>query len=104
MVTDALDALPEEMLPALRNVAILVEEYNAEDPFLLGRYEGTPLPERTSDFSGALPDVIYIYKAALEHFTHSAAELAEQVHVTVWHEVGHYFGLEEEDLHRLGWG
>lgn len=104
MVDDALDKLPADVLRRMRNVVVLVEDFNEENPSILGLYEGVPLTERTFDHTGFLPDGIFIYKSALEAIAHSEQHLAAQVEVTVFHEVGHYFGIEEDRLHQLGWG
>lgn len=71
---------------------------------LLGLYRGHPRTERSVEDSGRLPDVIYIYKEPIEQICHSEAELVEQVRKTVLHEIGHHFGLDEDDLTRLGYG
>ena len=104
MVDDAIDKIPEEFARRMRNVVFLVQEHNPEDPSILGLYEGVALTERTFDHTGYLPDAISIYKRALENIAHSEEELAHEVEVTVFHEVGHYFGIDEEQLHALGWG
>lgn len=104
LVDDALDKIPEEFARRLRNVVILVRDHNEEDPTILGLYEGVALTERTHDHTGFLPDAIFIYKQALEAVCDSEEQLAHEVKVTVFHEVGHYFGMDEEQLHTLGWG
>lgn len=104
LVDDALDKIPEEFARRLVNVVFLVRDFHEEDPGILGLYEGVALTQRTFDHTGYLPDTISIYRGALERFCSSEEELAREVEVTVFHEVGHYFGMEEEDLHRLGWG
>lgn len=104
MVDDALDEIPDEFLPHMRNMVILVRDRNEENPTILGLYEGVSLTERTFDHTGFLPDAISIYKGALEAFCRTEEQLAAEVRVTVLHEVGHYFGMSEEHLHRLGWG
>ena len=104
MVNDALDQIPDEFARQLRNVAIQVTDYNEEHPTYLGLYVGVSLPHRTHHHTGFLPDAIFIYKEALKRYARSEEDLREQVKVTVFHEVGHYFGLEEDDLERLGWG
>ncbi|MDO5032971.1 metallopeptidase family protein [Corynebacterium sp.] len=104
MVGEALDKIPDEFVHRMRNVVILIEDHNPEDPTLLGLYEGVALTERTFDHTGFLPDAIFIYREALMAMCHSEEELAHEVEVTVFHEVGHYFGFEEERLHELGWG
>lgn len=104
MVDDALDEIPDEFLPHMRNMVILVRDRNEEEPTILGLYEGVSLTERTHDHTGFLPDAISIYKGALEAICHTEEQLAAEVRVTVLHEVGHYFGMSEAHLHRLGWG
>ena len=104
MVDDALDKLPAEVAQRMANVVVLVQAFNDDDPTTLGLYEGVPLTERTFDYAGYLPDAIFIYKQALEAIACSEQHLAHEVEVTVFHEVGHYFGIEEERLHELGWG
>lgn len=104
MVADALDKLPEEFARQLRNVAILVADFRPGHPETLGLYEGVALPQRTFDHTGFLPDAIWLYKGALQRYCATEEQLAHEVEVTLFHEVGHYFGLEEEQLHLLGWG
>lgn len=104
LVNDALDQIPDEFARRLVNVVIQITDHHEEHPTYLGLYVGVALPERTHHHTGFLPDAIFIYREALKHHSHSMEDLREQVKVTVFHEVGHYFGLEEEDLERLGWG
>lgn len=103
LVDQALDTIPEAFLSHMRNVVILIDNYNENSPFILGLYHGVALPERAFDHGG-LPDTITFYKGALQDYCGSEKQLIEQVRITVMHEVGHYFGLSEEDLHRLGYG
>lgn len=104
LVDDALDKISEEFARRMRNLVILVRDYHEDDPYTLGLYEGVALTERTHDHTGFLPDAIFIYRGALQDYCNNEEELAHEVEVTVFHELGHYFGIEEEDLHRLGWG
>ena len=76
----------------------------ADDPSLLGLYEGVALTERTSDYGGVLPDRITIYREAILDVCADEDEVVDEVAVTVVHEVAHHFGIDEETLHRLGWG
>jgi predicted Zn-dependent protease with MMP-like domain len=101
-VRKALDSLPAEVADALRNVAVVVDDENADDPDLFGLYEGVPLPERGDD-AGALPDRITIYRRPLEDEFPDPQELQREIRVTVLHEIGHYFGLDEERLAELGY-
>ena len=101
-VQAALDELPPHLAAALENVAVVVEDENPEDPDLFGLYHGTPLPER-GDMSGHLPDKISIYRIPLEESFPDADELREEIRITVLHELGHYFGLDEERIADLGY-
>jgi len=101
-VRAALDTLPPEIAAALRNVAIVVEEQHPEDPDLFGLYEGVPLPERGDD-AGALPDKITIYRRPLQEEFPDPHKLEREIRITVLHELGHYFGLDEDRLTELGY-
>jgi predicted Zn-dependent protease with MMP-like domain len=101
-VRAALDELPPHLSEALKNVAVVVEDENAEDPDLLGLYHGVPLPER-GDAAGLLPDKISIYRLPLEESFPDPNELREEIRITVLHELAHYFGLDEERIADLGY-
>jgi predicted Zn-dependent protease with MMP-like domain len=104
LVADALDLIPAQLLAALDNVVVLVEPRNREDPDILGLYHGIALTERTSQYGGALPDTITIYRDAILAVCGSEAEVIEEVAITVVHEIAHYFGIGDARLHELGWG
>lgn len=72
------------------------------DDGLLGLYVGVPLTERYGD-GPAMPDCIYIYRRPILAMCATPAEVAAEVRTTLWHEVGHYLGLDEHDLERLGY-
>ena len=108
LVAEALELLPEEFGRALDNVAVVVEdEPDAEvltdagmDPDqddLFGLYEGIPLTERDSLYS-ALPDRIIIYRLPILRACRSRRRVIREVRDTVVHELGHHFGMEEEDM------
>ena len=101
-VRAALDSLPPEIARALRNVAVVVEDENTEDPDLFGLYEGVPLTER-GDEAGSLPDRIAIYRLPLEDEFPDPRDLRREIRITVLHELGHYFGLDEDRLGELGY-
>ena len=106
LVSDALDTIPAELARAMDNVVVLVEDSPpADEPDLLGLYEGTPLTER-GDFwaSGSLPDRITIFRLPTLAFCDDRDEVVEEVAVTVVHEIAHHFGIDDERLHALGWG
>jgi len=101
-VRAALDELPPHIAAALKNVAVVVENQNPEDPDLFGLYHGVPLPER-GDMSGMLPDTISIYRVPLEESFSDPEELREEIRITVLHELAHYFGLDEDRIAELGY-
>jgi len=102
-VRNALDELPPELARALVNVAVVIEDEHPEDPNLFGLYEGIPLPERGSGGHGELPDRIAIYRIPLEESFPDPRELEDEIRITVLHELGHYFGLDEDRIAELGY-
>jgi predicted Zn-dependent protease with MMP-like domain len=102
MVVTALDGLPEEFDEVMNNVAVVVE-HEPGPPGLLGLYQGIPLTNRTTQYSGVLPDRITIYHQAICAICRSEQEVADQVRKTVVHEVGHHFGIDDDRLSELGW-
>ena len=101
-VRAALDELPSHLATALKNVAVVVEDENPDDPDLLGLYHGVPLPER-GDMAGVLPDKISIYRIPLEESFPDPGELRDEIRITVLHELAHYFGLDEDQIAELGY-
>jgi len=104
LVADALDEVPERLMALLDNVVVLVEDRNPDEPDLLGLYEGYALTERGADYGGALPDRIMIYREAICDVCSDEEQVAEEVTVTVVHEIAHHFGIDDDTLHALGWG
>jgi predicted Zn-dependent protease with MMP-like domain len=104
LVSDALDLIPPELTDAMDNVVVLVADRHPEEHDLLGLYEGVALTERNSDYAGALPDAITIYREALLDVCSCEDEVVEQVAVTVIHEIAHHFGIDDDRLDQLGWG
>ncbi len=114
MVEGAIAALPDQFRQAFEVVRIEVRDRPtpeqlqsvglADEDLLLGLYEGVPLTERSIDDTGRMPDVIYIFHEDLEDACDSEDQLAEEVRITLFHELGHYFGMDEDDLDRLGYG
>ncbi len=105
LVDEALDAIPDELAALVSNLVVLVEEdAPAEDPDLLGLYDGIALTERSFQDGFDLPDRILLFRRNLLDLCDSPEEVAHEVRVTVVHEIAHHFGIEEERLHQLGWG
>ena len=102
VVRSALDSLPPHIAGALRNVAVVIEDENAEDPDLYGLFEGIPLTEGGPG-PGDLPNRIAVYRLPLEADFSDPHELREEIRITVLHELGHYFGLDEHRLSELGY-
>lgn len=104
MVTEEYDAIPDSMVGELQNVAILVANQPAgERPRLYGLYSGHPLTSRGVYGFGELPDRITLFKNNLQEHSADLTELRARVRVTLVHEIGHYFGLDDAKLHELGW-
>lgn len=101
-VAAALDSLPPDLAAALENIVVVIEGEHPEDPDLFGLYEGIPLPER-GDMAGELPDRITIFRLPLEDEFPDPADLEREIRITVLHELGHYFGLDEDRLADLGY-
>lgn len=103
-VAEALAEIPAELARAMSNVQVVVSDRNVDEPELLGLYEGVPLTERGDTYAGMLPDRITIYTEPLLDMCTTVFEVAEEVRITVLHEVGHHFGIDDDDLDELGWG
>lgn len=106
LVADALDLIPDELAELVDNVAVVVEEGTVNGR-LLGRYEGVPLTRRDSWYgTGGLvmPDRITIFRKPICAMAHDEAEVVRQVGITVVHEIAHHFGIDDDRLHKLGWG
>ena len=98
LVGKVLAALPEEFQSRLENVAVFIEdEPPADMPDILGLYEGVPLTERSLD-GITLPDRITLYKRPIERACRTEEEIETELRLTVLHEVGHFFGLQEAQM------
>jgi predicted Zn-dependent protease with MMP-like domain len=114
LVEQALADLPEPFASFLEEVPIEIRSRPSasqlrrlgleDDELLLGLYQGRPLTERSVEDSGRMPDVIYLFQDDIEQASGTEAELVEQVRTTVLHEIGHHFGMSEEDLDDVGFG
>src|SRR5690349_22533324 len=102
LVADALDTLPDELARHFDNVVVVVEDENAEDPEILGLYDGVALTERVH-YTGALPDRISLYRIPLCLMAEDLDHLVEEIAITVVHEFAHHMGIDDDRLHELGW-
>ena len=111
LVERALAALPERFKKRLENIAVIVEDWPDEETLrdmgveppdtLYGLYRGVDLTRRDTSYGNVLPDTITIYQGPIEEDCADEAEMAELVRDTVVHELGHYFGLDDETMHRI---
>ena len=107
----AYEQLPPHVRQSLQNVDVAVEEWPSDEdlefaedaPTLLGLYVGVPLPEREGN-APILPDRIVLFRQPIMRSCSTRSEVVREIRITLWHEVGHYLGLDEADLHRLGYG
>lgn len=110
LVDQALQSLPGDFKEQLQNLAVVVEDWPSrvllqdlglpEDDLLFGLYEGLPLTEWGRDDVLRIPDRIRIFQGSIEEVCATEAEIVAEVRTTVLHEVGHHFGLSDEELER----
>jgi predicted Zn-dependent protease with MMP-like domain len=104
IVVDELDELPDEMVEGLENLVFVTEGRPADGSLdLLGLYEGTALTDRDQYGFGELPDRIILYREPLLAIAETLDELRDEIHVTLVHEIAHYYGIDDDQLHELGW-
>jgi predicted Zn-dependent protease with MMP-like domain len=99
LVGDALDELPDDIAELLSNVAVTVEDEPPPGERLLGLYHGVPWGKRGPGYAGVLPDKITIYRRPLERVAHGDPDvLRAEVRRTVFHEIAHHFGIDDQRL------
>lgn len=104
VVIAELDELPDEMVDGLENLVFVTEDRPADGSLdLLGLYEGVALTERDRYGFGELPDRIVLYREPLLAICETLDELSDEIHVTLVHEIAHYYGIDDAQLHELGW-
>ena len=103
LVADGLDSLPEDMLEHLDNVIFLVEDAPEDGSDTLGVYDGISLAERQVYGFGEEPDRIILYREPLLAICEDEEELRDEIHVTLVHEIAHFYGIDDDRLHELGW-
>lgn len=104
LVDAELDALPAEMTDGLENLAFVIEEQAADGEDLFGRYEGVDLTHRDQYGFGELPDRIVVYRRPHLLSAGSLDDLRDEVRTTLVHEIAHFYGIDDDRLHELGWG
>ena len=104
VVIEELDALPDEMVDGLDNLVFVTEDRPEDGSLdLLGIYEGIALTERDRYGFGELPDRIVLFREPLLSICDDLDELRDEIHITLVHEIAHFYGIDDEELHRLGW-
>jgi predicted Zn-dependent protease with MMP-like domain len=108
LVAEAIRTIPARFRDQLRNLAVIVEDEPSKDLLdemeidppdtLFGLYQGTPITERAWDYGNTLPDRIVLYQGPIEDASEDDDEVIVAIGETLIHEVGHYFGLSEEEL------
>ena len=99
LIQDTLDSLPPDLREQISNVEVVVEDEPPPEQRLFGLYQGVPLTRRGSNYSGALPDKITIYRRPLERlYGHNPELLSQQIRHVVLHEVAHHFGISDQRL------
>ena len=111
LVADALASIPRTFRDAMKNIAIVVEDEPSRELLremgirppdtLLGLYSGTPLTERSWDFGNRLPDRIQIFQGPHERDADDDEDLVVAIGETLIHEIGHYFGMSEEQIEEI---
>lgn len=114
LVEEALDELPEPFATHLERFTVEIMDRPSRNQLqqldlsagevLLGLHEGVPMVDRSVEHSGVMPTRIFVFQEPLEGVCNSEDELVEQIRTTVLHEIGHYFGMDEDDLEELGYG
>jgi predicted Zn-dependent protease with MMP-like domain len=105
LVTSELDLLPDEMVDGIENVGFMTQSRPDDGSLnLLGLYTGVALTRRSEYGHGELPDRIVLYREPLLSISRDLDELKLNIHVTLVHEIGHYYGLDDAELQKLGWG
>ncbi len=111
LVTEAIALIPARFRREMKNLALVVEdepsrelldEMEVEPPdSLYGLYQGTPLPERTWGYGNVLPDRVTLFQKPIEEDCEDEDEVRAVIGETLIHEVGHYFGLSEEEIEEI---
>ena len=114
LVQEALESLPDEFRPYMENLSVEVQD--KPDPKLLGEmdmapgellmglYQGVPLTDKSVTTPYEYPERILLFKRNIEEVCDSMDDVVDEIYYTVLHEVGHHFGMDEDELDSLGYG
>jgi len=113
LVARAVELLPPRFLARMENVGVVVEDEPTDEDLelagvepggtLLGLYHGIPQSERGSWYGNMLPDRIVIYQRPIEAVARNRREIQKEIRITLMHEIGHHFGLGEDELSEAGY-
>jgi predicted Zn-dependent protease with MMP-like domain len=115
IVEQAFDRLPDKFKQAIENLAILVEDYPTSEMLqsvgarskrhLLGLYHGIPLTHRNTWYgtTPTPPDQIFLFQRNIEDHCHSTEEIEQAIYDVLIHEIGHYFGMSDEEIRQAGY-
>jgi predicted Zn-dependent protease with MMP-like domain len=111
LVEKAMRKLPKAFKEKIKNVAVVVEDWADDETLaemgieppdtLYGLYRGIDITRRDSGYGNVLPDTVTIYQGPIEEDCDDEEEMADLVRETVIHEIGHYFGLDDDTMHRI---
>jgi len=111
LVAEAIELIPARFRREMKNIAVVVEDEPSEELLeemeieppdsLYGLYQGTPLPERTWGYGNTLPDRVTLFKGVIEEDCETEDDVRDCIAETLIHEVGHYFGLSEEEIEEI---
>ena len=104
LVGEGLDRLHDGMMRELDNVIFLVEDRPEDGSDILGVYEGFSLADRGVYGYGEEPDRIILFRENLLEHCHDLNELVDEIRITLVHEIAHFYGIDEQRIHELGWG
>ncbi len=113
LVSQAIASLPPQVIERLENVEVVVNDWPTREELtmagieppetLFGLYTGTPLTERGTSYGMVLPDKITLYQRSIEEVCRTKRQVQEQIRTTLMHEIGHHFGLSEDELEEAGY-
>ncbi|MEK7220338.1 MAG: metallopeptidase family protein [candidate division NC10 bacterium] len=113
LVTQAVESLPPRFLERLENVEVMVESAPTREDLedaeiepgrtLFGLYQGVPQTQRGTWYGSVLPDRIVIYQRPIEAIARARREIRKEIRITLMHEIGHHFGLGEDELSEAGY-
>lgn len=111
LVSEAVESIPQQFRDHMRNIAVVVEDEPSDELLddmgieppgtLLGLYQGTPLTERPWDYGNQLPDRVVLYQGPIEDASDDDDDVMVCIGETLIHEVGHYFGFDEDELEEI---